>query len=69
LARITLALGIKADTWITLQVLSKGYEFVSPYDKRVLVPPYEGGSESFVKIYLVTLKDRRALKSGRFAVG
>src|SRR5687767_6409202 len=41
LARIILASGTKAGTWVTLQALSNRYEFVSPYDKRVLVPPYE----------------------------
>src|SRR5262245_45534552 len=68
LARIILASGTKASTWVTLQVLSKSYEFVSPYDKRVMVPPYNGGSEHYVKVYLVPRKDYKALKSGRFAV-
>src|SRR5215813_7857285 len=44
LAKIILASGTKAGTWVTLQVLSKRYELISPYDKRVLIPPYEGGS-------------------------
>src|SRR5262249_32077151 len=66
LARIILASGTKAGTWVTLRVLSNGYKVVSPYDKRVQVPPYEGGSQNYVKVYLVTLKDREALESGRF---
>lgn len=56
LAKIILASGTKAGAWVRLQVLSKSYEFASPYDKHVMIPPYEGGSENFVQVYLVVWK-------------
>lgn len=68
LAKIRLAPQTRAGTWVTLEVSSGHYEFVSPWNRKVLVPPFENESENFVTIYLTARGDREALESGRFAV-
>jgi tetratricopeptide (TPR) repeat protein len=44
------------------------YAFVSPWNRKVLIPPFENESENFVTVYLTARGDREALESGRFAV-
>jgi tetratricopeptide (TPR) repeat protein len=68
LARIRLAPQTRPGTWVTLEVSSSAYAFVSPWNRKVLVPPFENESENFVTIYLAARGDREALESGRFAV-
>src|SRR5512145_3288393 len=68
LARIRLAPQTRPGTWVTLEVSSGNYAFVSPWSRKVLIPPFENESENFVTIYLTTRGDREALENGRFAV-
>jgi len=68
LARIRLATQTRAGTWVTLEVSSGNYAFVSPWNRKVLVPPFENESENFVTVYVTARGDREALESGRFAV-
>ena len=68
LARIKLAPQTKPGTWVTLEVSGGAYAFVSPWNRKVLVPPFENESENFVTVYLTARGDREALESGRFAV-
>jgi tetratricopeptide (TPR) repeat protein len=68
LAKIKLAPQTKPGTWVTLEVSSGAYTFVSPWNRKVLVPPFENESENFVTIHLTARGDREALESGRFAV-
>ncbi len=68
LARIRLAPQTRPGTWVTLEVTSGNYAFVSPWNRKVLIPPFENESENFVTVYLTARGDREALESGRFAV-
>jgi tetratricopeptide (TPR) repeat protein len=68
LAKIRLASRTMPGTWVTLEVSSDDYAFVSPWDRKVLIPPFRNGSENFVTVYLTARGDREALESGRFAV-
>ncbi len=68
LARISLAPQTRPGTWVTLEVSSDNYEFVSPWNRKVLIPPFENESENFVTVYLTARGDREALESGRFAI-
>jgi tetratricopeptide (TPR) repeat protein len=68
LARIRLAPQTRPGTWVTLEVSSGSYTFVSPWNRKVLIPPFENESENFVTVYLTARGDREALESGRFAV-
>jgi tetratricopeptide (TPR) repeat protein len=68
LARIRLAPQTNPGTWVTLEVSSGNYSFVSPWNRKVLIPSFENESENFVPIYLTARGDREALESGRFAV-
>src|SRR5262245_51328540 len=68
LARIRLASQTRPGTWVTLEVSSGNYAFVSPWNRKILVPPFENESENFVTVYMTARGDRDALESGRFAV-
>jgi tetratricopeptide (TPR) repeat protein len=68
MARIRLAPQTRPGTWVTLEVSSSAYAFVSPWNRKVLIPPFENESENFVTIHLTARGDREALESGRFAV-
>ena len=68
LARIKLAPQTMPGAWGTLEVSGGAYAFVSPWNRKVLVPPFEKESENFVTVYLTSRGDREALESGRFAV-
>jgi tetratricopeptide (TPR) repeat protein len=68
LARIRLAPQTRPGTWVTLEISSGAYTFVSPWNRKVLIPPFENESENFVTVYLTARGDREALESGRFAV-
>src|SRR5262245_42400146 len=68
LAGIRLASQDRPGTGVTLEVSSGNYAFVSPWNRKVLVPPFENESENFVTVYVTTRGDREALESGRFAV-
>jgi tetratricopeptide (TPR) repeat protein len=68
LVRIKLAPQTRPGTWVTLEVSSGAYTFVSPWNRKVIIPPFENESENFVTVYLTTRGDREALESGRVAV-
>src|SRR5262245_46599793 len=68
LARIRLAPQTRPGAWVTLEVSGGAYVFVSPWNRKVLIPPFENESENFVTVYLTARGDREALESGRFAV-
>ena len=68
LARIRLATQTRPGTWVTLEVSGGDYAFVSPWNRKVLIPPFENESENFVTVHLTAKGDREALESGRFAV-
>jgi tetratricopeptide (TPR) repeat protein len=68
LARIKLAPQTMPGAWATLEVSGADYAFVSPWNRKVLVPPFENESENFVTVYLTARGDRDALESGRLAV-
>jgi tetratricopeptide (TPR) repeat protein len=64
--RIKLAAQTRAKTWVTLQIIQpKDLVFVSPWDKRVQVPPFENESDNFVPVVLIERGDRLALESGQ----
>jgi tetratricopeptide (TPR) repeat protein len=68
LARIRLAPQTRPGTWVTLEVSSGNYAFVSPWNRKVLIPRFQSKSKNFVTVYLTARGDREALESGRFAV-
>src|SRR5262245_23032853 len=68
LARIRLAPQTRPGTWVTLEISSGTYAFVSLWNRKVQIPPFENDSENFVTIYLTARGDREALESGKFAV-
>src|SRR5262245_56775067 len=68
LAKVKLAPQTRHGTWVTLEVSSGNYAFVSPWNRKILIPPFENESENFVTVYLTARGDREALESGRFAV-
>jgi len=64
--RIRLAAQTRAKTWVTLQIIQpQNLVFVSPWDKRVQVPPFENESENFVPVVLIERGNRLALENGQ----
>jgi tetratricopeptide (TPR) repeat protein len=55
-------------TWVTLEVSSGNYAFVSPWNRKVLIPPFENESENFVTVYLTVKGEREALENRKVAV-
>src|SRR5262249_34673390 len=68
IAGIKLGPQSKPGTWVTLETPGGDYAFVSPWNRKVPVPPLGNELESFVTVYLTAKGDREALVSGRFAV-
>ena len=67
--RIALAVQTRAKTWVTLQIIRpQNLVFVSPWNKRVQVPPFDNESENFVPVVLIKRGDRLALESGQALV-
>ena len=67
--RIRLAAQTRPKTWVTLQVIRpQDLVFISPWDKRVQVPPFENESENFVPVVLIERGNRLALESGQALV-
>jgi uncharacterized protein YkwD len=67
-ARLKLAPSTKPSTWVTLLIgkAPEGVEvvFVSPYDSRVRVPPYDNEQENYDPVVLAKRGDKAMLESG-----
>lgn len=68
LAKIRLNPQNKAGSWVTLEVASANYAFVSPWNRKVIVPPFENEADNYVTVYLTAKGEREALESGKFAI-
>ncbi|HEV2667405.1 MAG TPA: hypothetical protein VG324_20985, partial [Blastocatellia bacterium] len=68
MAGIKLAPQIKPGTWVTLEASGGDFAFVSPWNRKVLIPPFGNESAPIVTVYLTTRGFRENLESGRFAV-
>lgn len=67
--RIKLAVGTLPGKWVTLQVVgrqgvSNRWVFISPWDARVLVPPFDNESDNIVSIVLAKRSDKVLLENG-----
>src|SRR5208337_1623917 len=67
-ARLKLAPGTKPNTWVKLLIGNApggvDVAFVSPYDSRVRVPPYDNEQENYDPVVLVKRGDKAMLESG-----
>jgi len=67
-AQLPLAQTIKADDWITFQLVhsppGQNLAIVSPWDNRIPVPSFADKPENLIKIVVVERGDRTALESG-----
>ena len=67
-ARLKLAPGTKPNTWVKLLIgnAPEGVDvvFISPYDGRVRVPPYDNEQENYDPVVLVKRSDKAMLESG-----
>ncbi len=63
--RIVLAPDTKPGDWVSLQVVTGPGDlvFVSPWDSRVIVPPFENESDNFASIVLAERGDRALLEN------
>jgi tetratricopeptide (TPR) repeat protein len=64
-SKIALAPGTHAGSWVALKVVTAPKEmvFLSPWDGRVRVPPFENESENYAPVVLIEPGDREALQS------
>ena len=64
--RLRLAPQTRAGTWVTLQVIRapRDLVFVSPWNQRAIVPPFENETDNYVPITLAGRGDRTMLESG-----
>lgn len=67
-ARLKLAPGTKPSTWVTLLIGNRpngiAVAFISPYDGRVRVPPFDNEQENRVLVELVRPGDKAMLETG-----
>jgi uncharacterized protein YkwD len=67
-ARLKLAPGIKPNAWVTLLIGNRPngtvVEFVTPYDRRVRVPPFDNEQDNRVLVQLVRTGDKAILENG-----
>src|SRR5215813_5514892 len=67
-ARLRLASNTKPAAWVTLQLLGGPNDmdlvFLSPYDSRVRVPPFDNEQENYDPIVVVKRADKSMLESG-----
>lgn len=67
--RLQLQVDMAAGAWIALQIVgclqpNIRWAFISPWDGRVLVPPYSGSGDGFVPIVVAEAGNRELLTSG-----
>jgi uncharacterized protein YkwD len=67
-ARLRLAPNTKPAAWVTLLITGTPHDidlvFISPYDGRVRVPPYDNEQENYDPVVVVKRGDRAMLESG-----
>ncbi len=67
-ARLKLAPSTKPNTWVTLLIANApaGVDvvFISPYDSRVRVPPFDNEQENYDPVVLAKRSDKAMLESG-----
>ncbi len=67
-ARLKLAPNTKPAAWITLQLMgaSDGLDlaFISPYDGRIRVPPFDNEQDNYDPVVLAKHADKATLESG-----
>lgn len=65
--RIRLAPGVRPGAWVALQVVRgpRDLVFISPWDSRARVPPFENESENFAPVVLAARGDRASLEALR----
>jgi hypothetical protein len=64
--RLRLASQTRAGAWVTLQVVRSRRDlvFISPWNQRVIVPPFENETDNYVPVTLANRGDRAMLESG-----
>ena len=67
--RMKLAPDTRPGKWVTLQVVQRAgansWVFISPWDARVIVPPFDNESNNFVPVVLARRSDRVLLENGK----
>src|SRR5215475_13742054 len=64
-ARLKLPLGARPGNSVVLQVLANDWAIISPWDGRVVVPPFDNGPQNFVTVVVAKKGDRQMLASAK----
>jgi len=64
-ARLKLPLGARPGSSVVLQVLAKDWAIISPWDGRVVVPPFDNDPQNFVTVVVAKKGDKQMLASAK----
>ena len=64
-ARLRLPAGTRSGSSVVMQVLSGDWALISPWDGRVIVPPFDNNSQNFVSVVVAKKGDKQMLASAK----
>jgi tetratricopeptide (TPR) repeat protein len=64
-ARLKLPVGARPGSSVVLQVLANDWAIISPWDGRVVIPPFDNDAQNFVTVVVAKKGDKQMLASAR----
>src|SRR5262245_18500055 len=64
-ARLKLPIGARPGSSVVLQVLAGDWAIISPWDGRVVVPPFDNNPQNFVTVVVAKKGDKQMLASAK----
>ncbi|MBK7601375.1 MAG: tetratricopeptide repeat protein [Acidobacteria bacterium] len=64
-ARLKLPFGTRPGSSVVLQIVAGDWVMISPWDGRVIIPPFDNNAQNFVSIVIAKKSDRQILTSGK----
>ena len=64
-ARLRLPAGTRSGSSVVMQVLSSDWALISPWDGRIIVPPFDNNSQNFVSVVVAKKGDKQMLASAK----
>jgi tetratricopeptide (TPR) repeat protein len=64
-ARLKLPLGARPGSSVVLQVLAGDWAIISPWDGRIVVPPFDNNPQNFVTVVVAKKGDKQMLESAK----
>jgi tetratricopeptide (TPR) repeat protein len=64
-ARLKLPPGSRPGSSVVLQIVAGDWVMISPWDGRIIIPPFDNNPQNFVSIVIAKKSDRQMLTSGK----